>query len=86
MYYNGYFIICIFIGAYLGAFVFSWESVGVSMGYAAFPFFVTYLYDVLDRLTEYGLQIEYERDGGDGGCHGLLWMSLDVLDLKMHVG
>jgi copper transporter 1 len=55
MYYNGYFIICIFIGAYLGAFVFSWESVGVSMGYAAFPFLVTYFYDVLDRLTEYGL-------------------------------
>jgi copper transporter 1 len=33
MYYNGYFIICIFIGAYLGAFVFTWESIGVSMGY-----------------------------------------------------
>ncbi|RAO70846.1 uncharacterized protein BHQ10_006858 [Talaromyces amestolkiae] len=32
MYYNGYFIICIFIGAYLGAFVFSWESIGVEMG------------------------------------------------------
>lgn len=30
MYYNGYFIICIFIGAYLGAFVFSWESIGLS--------------------------------------------------------
>ncbi|KAF5680853.1 ctr copper transporter family [Fusarium heterosporum] len=26
MYYNGYFIICIFIGAYLGAFVFQWET------------------------------------------------------------
>ncbi|RBR23549.1 uncharacterized protein FIESC28_03731 [Fusarium coffeatum] len=26
MYYNGYFIICIFIGAYLGAFVFHWET------------------------------------------------------------
>lgn len=35
MYYNGYFIICIFIGAYLGAFVFTWESVGVSMGYVS---------------------------------------------------
>lgn len=32
MYYNGYFIICIFIGAYLGAFVFSWESIGLEMG------------------------------------------------------
>lgn len=27
MYYNGYFIICILIGAFLGAFVFSWEQV-----------------------------------------------------------
>ncbi|KAJ9150386.1 hypothetical protein NKR23_g3854 [Pleurostoma richardsiae] len=26
MYYNGYFIICIFIGAYLGSFVFHWET------------------------------------------------------------
>nr|ADD92830.1 Tctr2 protein [Trichoderma reesei] len=25
MYYNGYFIICIFIGAYIGSFVFHWE-------------------------------------------------------------
>lgn len=31
MYYNGYFIICIFIGAYLGAFVFTWERIGVSI-------------------------------------------------------
>jgi len=28
MYYNGYIIICIFIGAYLGAFVFQWERLG----------------------------------------------------------
>lgn len=27
MYYNGYFIICIFIGAWIGAFIFSWEAV-----------------------------------------------------------
>lgn len=26
MYYNGYMIICIFIGAFVGAFVFSWHS------------------------------------------------------------
>nr|KMM66561.1 high affinity copper transporter [Coccidioides posadasii RMSCC 3488] len=26
MYYNGYFIICILIGAFLGSFVFSWQS------------------------------------------------------------
>lgn len=26
MYYNGYFIICIFIGAYIGSFVFHWET------------------------------------------------------------
>ncbi|KAG8157960.1 hypothetical protein KVR01_012232 [Diaporthe batatas] len=29
MYYNGYIIICIFIGAFLGAFVFQWEVLGV---------------------------------------------------------
>jgi copper transporter 1 len=28
MYYNGYIIICIFIGAYLGSFVFHWETIG----------------------------------------------------------
>jgi solute carrier family 31 (copper transporter), member 1 len=27
MYYNGYIIICIFIGAYIGSFIFSWESI-----------------------------------------------------------
>ncbi len=27
MYYNGYIIICIIIGAYLGSFVFSWETI-----------------------------------------------------------
>ncbi|KAF2445822.1 Ctr-domain-containing protein [Karstenula rhodostoma CBS 690.94] len=30
MYYNGYIIICIFIGAFLGYFVFGWESFNVS--------------------------------------------------------
>ncbi|KAK4175051.1 copper transport encoded by the Pactr3 protein [Triangularia setosa] len=29
MYYNGYLIICIFLGAYLGSFVFHWEPIGV---------------------------------------------------------
>jgi copper transporter 1 len=28
MYYNGYIIICIFIGAYLGSFIFHWETIG----------------------------------------------------------
>ncbi|RAL11292.1 high-affinity Cu transporter CTR3 [Aspergillus homomorphus CBS 101889] len=28
MYFNGYIIICIFIGAFLGAFIFSWETIG----------------------------------------------------------
>ncbi|CAI6335035.1 unnamed protein product [Periconia digitata] len=32
MYYNGYFIICIFIGAFLGYFIFSWESFNVKSG------------------------------------------------------
>lgn len=26
MYYNGYFIICIFVGAFLGSFAFSWDQ------------------------------------------------------------
>ncbi|KAL1908906.1 Copper Transporter integral membrane protein that functions in high affinity copper transport [Sporothrix stenoceras] len=28
MYYNGYFIICILIGAFLGSFIFNWEAIG----------------------------------------------------------
>ncbi|GAB1321085.1 Copper Transporter integral membrane protein that functions in high affinity copper transport [Madurella fahalii] len=28
MYYNGYIIICIFIGAYIGSFIFHWETIG----------------------------------------------------------
>ena len=32
MYYNGYIIICIFIGAYLGYFIFGWESFQVGRG------------------------------------------------------
>jgi len=31
MYYNGYIIICIIIGAFIGAFIFSWET--IDMGY-----------------------------------------------------
>lgn len=30
MYYNGYIIICIFIGSYLGSFIFHWETLGGS--------------------------------------------------------
>ncbi|KAI1327077.1 Ctr copper transporter [Xylariaceae sp. FL0255] len=29
MYYNGYIIISIFIGAYIGAFIFQWERIGI---------------------------------------------------------
>jgi copper transporter 1 len=32
MYYNGYIIICIFIGAYIGYFIFGYESFNVSQG------------------------------------------------------
>ena len=32
MYYNGYIIICIFIGAFLGYFIFGWESFNVGLG------------------------------------------------------
>ncbi|KAL2021740.1 hypothetical protein VTK56DRAFT_6683 [Thermocarpiscus australiensis] len=31
MYYNGYMIICIFIGAYIGSFIFHWEPLGAAM-------------------------------------------------------
>jgi hypothetical protein len=30
MYYNGYFIISIFLGAFVGSFVFNWETLGGS--------------------------------------------------------
>jgi copper transporter 1 len=30
MYYNGYLIISIFAGSYIGAFIFSWESISVA--------------------------------------------------------
>ncbi|KAJ6020510.1 hypothetical protein N7540_006014 [Penicillium herquei] len=30
MYYNGYIIICIFIGAYIGSFIFSWETLSLA--------------------------------------------------------
>jgi hypothetical protein len=29
MYYNGYIIICIFIGAFLGSFLFQWEQLNI---------------------------------------------------------
>lgn len=29
MYFNGYIIMCIFLGAWLGAFVFTWEAMGL---------------------------------------------------------
>lgn len=32
MYYNGYIIICIFIGAYLGYFIFGWETLQIKAG------------------------------------------------------
>jgi copper transporter 1 len=30
MYFNGYLIICIFIGAFIGAFIFDWRSVATT--------------------------------------------------------
>ena len=32
MYYNGYIIICILVGAFLEAFIFSWDSIGAEQG------------------------------------------------------
>lgn len=43
MYYNGYFIICIFIGAYLGGFVFSWESIAISAEWVFLPLKLGYV-------------------------------------------
>ncbi len=31
MYYNGYILICIFLGAYLGAFIFQWETLATGL-------------------------------------------------------
>jgi hypothetical protein len=31
MYYNGYIIICIFIGSFIGAFIFQWETLGCGL-------------------------------------------------------
>lgn len=28
MYYNGYILICIFVGSFIGSFIFQWESLG----------------------------------------------------------
>jgi solute carrier family 31 (copper transporter), member 1 len=32
MYYNGYLIICILTGAFLGAFIFSWDTIAIEQG------------------------------------------------------
>jgi copper transporter 1 len=32
MYYNGYIIICILVGAFLGTFIFSWDEIGAEQG------------------------------------------------------
>lgn len=32
MYYNGYIIICIFIGAFIGSFIFHWEYLAGEQG------------------------------------------------------
>lgn len=45
MYYNGYIIICIFIGAYLGAFIFHWEPLTARYVWCSLRGFVT------DRLV-----------------------------------
>ena len=32
MYYNGYIIICILVGAFLGTLIFSWDAIGAEQG------------------------------------------------------
>lgn len=45
MYFNGYIIICIFIGAFLGSFIFSWEPLVVRREYVSpSPFVLTRVY------------------------------------------
>jgi copper transporter 1 len=42
MYFNGYIIICIFIGAFLGSFIFTWEPLQLGKEYVTYPLlFVT---------------------------------------------
>lgn len=45
MYYNGYFIICILIGAFIGAFIFSWETVGAGNRWVFRCFYVLSVWD-----------------------------------------
>ena len=45
MYYNGYFIICILIGAFIGAFIFSWETVGAGNRWVFRCFYVLLIWD-----------------------------------------
>jgi hypothetical protein len=47
MYYNGYIIICIFIGAYLGFFIFGWES--VDLGYVLVNYTFIFIILIPDR-------------------------------------
>ena len=43
MYFNGYIIICIFIGAFLGSFIFSWEPLQLGKEYVPMcPFFLPF--------------------------------------------
>ena len=52
MYFNGYIIICIFIGAFLGALIFSWEGLG-GEGHR-YVFFIYYLFIYVLLLVERG--------------------------------
>lgn len=47
MYYNGYFIICILIGAFIGAFIFSWETVGTGNRWVFRCFYELSIWEVL---------------------------------------
>lgn len=53
MYYNGYIIICIFIGAYIGAFIFQWETLGARYVFMLDPPCLTFYmyYDTTSALT-----------------------------------
>jgi copper transporter 1 len=52
MYFNGYIIICIFIGAFLGSFIFSWEPLNLLKEYVVLlPSSLTYMICKVHCLT-----------------------------------
>lgn len=66
MYYNGYIMICIFLGAYLGGFIFQWETLGALVT----PFLVNSS-DTNFFLT---IALQWTPDYGCSGGDCVLWL------------